>query len=60
MPDAAYYRAQAELFRHVALHMTHADDCRTALAAADRRLARAQELESQQAEPPVTPGSPTN
>ena len=60
MPDAAYYRAQATLFRHVARHMTNAEDCRKALAAADLRLARAQELESQHTEPHVIPASPTN
>jgi hypothetical protein len=45
MPDAAYHRAQAELFRHMARHMSRVEDYETALAAAERHVTRARELE---------------
>ena len=45
MHDAAHHRAKAELCRHIAQFLSSTDDAGVALAAADRHLARARELE---------------
>jgi len=43
MPDAAYYRRQAKLYRELARHLSVRRDAETALAASDRARRRAEE-----------------
>jgi len=48
MPNAAHHRAQAELYRHIADVLSAPHDAEVARAAADRHLARAEQLEARQ------------
>jgi hypothetical protein len=42
MPDAAYYRRQAKLYRELARHLSDRKDAETALAASERARRRAE------------------
>jgi hypothetical protein len=42
MPNAAYYRRQAKLYRELARHLSDRRDAETALAASDRARRRAE------------------
>jgi hypothetical protein len=46
MQSAAYHRAQAELYRHIAQILSRSDDAEVVRAAADRHDARAEQLEA--------------
>ena len=45
MPDVAYYRAQAKLYRELARHLSCVEDAGKAFHAADQCEKRAQSLE---------------